>query len=473
MRRAHASLAAFVIAAPMLAASGGAAGVAVAQEDCGVPPAMPPLSFGTPQVIDPVRAGGEPSVEGLPDGTLLYAAHASTTLVNRDNLPDPDFVTPYTGATYLWRSTDGGDSWRYVGLAGTETGPHATVSGFSDPDFAVDTAGNVYTSGINLANVSVAKSEDSGATWSGHPFATVLTDREWLAADERDVVYLNGNQFVLPGAVSARQLWKSTDGGLTFDLTNPVTLPGSGPPSKIHVDQADGRLYFPDGAGGIAIYPNARAGDFTRIDGDAGATPHTHGFLNDMALDGTGTVYVVSNTRNQILVSHSPDRGVSWQSTVVHDTAADDTPDVAEEVLWPWISAGDHGRVGVSWFQADRPVADTEDTAASYRAYAAQTITGAGWIDDCGVTHEPVYEVAVATPEPFHTGTICSTGTTCQAALPEAIDRRLGDYHTNAITADGRLVIAYSDTAFKPDGAIAHPGFVRQATGVDFIDEQG
>lgn len=469
MSRATVSLAAFAVAAPIFVASGtAAAGTEGEPEDCGQPPAMPALSFAEPKVIDPVRAGGEPSVEGLPDGTLVYAAHASTTLFNRDNMPDSDYATPYTGATYLWRSTDGGDSWNYVGLGGTETGPHATVSGFSDPDFAVDLAGNVYTSGINLANVYVAKSSDSGATWTGHPLATVLTDREWLAADEEDVVYLNGNQ-----TGTGRKLWRSTDGGTTFDLTKPIDLPGSGPPSKIYVDQADGRLFFPDGQGRVAVYPFARDGDFSRIDADIdGGIPHAHGFLNDMTVDDGLNVYLVSNTRNQILVSHSTDGGLGWETTVIHDTTADDTPDVAEEVLWPWISSGADGRVGVSWFQADRPVADTEATSASYRVYAAQTATGHGWVDECDEKQDPVYDVAVATPEPFHTGTICASGTTCQAEVPEAVDRRLGDYHTNAITADGSLVIAYSDTSLKPNGAISHPGFVKQSGGVDFVGEQ-
>lgn len=429
-----------------------------AQEgDCGGPPAMAPLTFEQPDVFDTVRAGGEPSVEGHPDGTLLYAAHASTTLFFRDNMPDPDYVTPYTGATYVWRSTDGGDNWRYVGLAGTEVGPHATVSGFSDPDFAIDAAGNVYTSGINLANVYVAKSEDSGATWVGHPFGTVATDREWLAADEENVVYLNGNQ--IPGG---RRLWKSKDGGLTFDLANPVQLPGGGPPNKPEVDKSDGRLYFPDGGGSMAIYPNARQDDFTLVETDIpDGTPSAHGFLNDMAIDKAGNVYVVSNTEKQIQVSYSTDRGQSFTTQVVHD-AGDN------EVLWPWISAGEDGRVGVSWFQADRPVPNTESVSADYRVHAAQTITGHGWTDDCGNERPPVWDTAVATPEPFHQGTICSSGTTCQIG---GIDRRLGDYHTNSISADGKLLIAYSDTSVKPEGAISHPGFIRQSGGVDFIDE--
>jgi hypothetical protein len=266
---------------------------------------------------------------------------------------------------------------------------------------------------------------------------------------------MNGNSLV-----QGRSLWKSTDGGLTFNLNSPVDLPGGGPPSKIDVDKADGRLYFPDGQGGIAIFPKARQNDYTRIDTDIpNGTPNEHGFLNDMAIDRAGNVYVVSNDRNRIYVSYSTDRGLTFETSTVHNAAPN-------EVLWPWISAGDDGRVGVSWFQADKPVPNTETTSAAYRVYAAQSITGHGWTDSCGASHPPVYEVAVATPGPFHTGTICSSGTTCQIG---GIDRRLGDYHSNSITSDGRFVIAYSDTSVKPQGAISHPGFVRQATGVDFI----
>jgi hypothetical protein len=38
-----------------------------------------PLALSTPSYVDTNRAGGEPSVEAHPDGTLLYAAHAGTT----------------------------------------------------------------------------------------------------------------------------------------------------------------------------------------------------------------------------------------------------------------------------------------------------------------------------------------------------------------------------------------------------------
>ena len=65
---------------------------------------------------------------------------------------------------------------------------------------------------------------------------------------------------------------------------------------------------------------------------------------------------------------------------------------------------------------------------------------------------------------PFHTGTICMGGTTCQAML---IDRRLGDYFTIDIDTTGALVAAYSDT--RQGGAVSLPAFLRQTGGTSFV----
>jgi hypothetical protein len=90
--------------------------------------------------------------------------------------------------------------------------------------------------------------------------------------------------------------------------------------------------------------------------------------------------------------------------------------------------------------------------------YAAQTLTGLG----CG-SLPPRFRVVEATKEPFHTGTVCAQGTTCQAQL---IDRRLGDYFTIDIDRTGAMVAAYSDT--RKDGAVALPAFIRQSSGPSF-----
>lgn len=440
---ARAALLALAITAVMVP------GLARSEPLCGSPPDAPALRFRPPAVIDPVRSGGEPSVIGLDDGTLLYASHAATTLFKASKMPDTAYVQPYTGATYLWQSVDGGSTWRYVGLGGLPAGPHGLVSGFSDPDLTVDAAGVVYTSGINLANVYVAASRDAGATWTGNNLAATVTDREWLAADEPGVVYMVGNQ-------GGRRMWKSVDGGASFEPV--ANLPSGGPPTKPVVDRRDGTVYFSTGAGAVAAYRGARSGDFTAtLAGIPGGTPHVWGFLNPIAVDDAGNLYVASNTASVVSLSVSTDGGATWRTSVVHDAA----PRI---VLWPWVSAGSDGRVGVSWLESDRPVASTEYQPAEYRVVAATSITGHGWTDGCGIERPPSWDVQVATPGPIHSGYVCRGGTSC--VLSE-LDRRLGDYHTNAITADGTLVIAYGNTTFMPSSAVSKPGFVAQDSGPD------
>ena len=408
---------------------------------CGAAPTMPALTFESPTLVDHVRAGGEPSVFGMPDGTLLYASHASTTLLYKPNVADPAYALPYNNSIYLWRSEDAGTTWRYVGLGGTEVGPHA-LTGFSDPTIAVDKAGNAYVAGITLANLYVAKSADSGKTWIGQPIAAAAADREWLAADEPNVVYMNANSLI-----SGRMLWKSSDGGLTWNWASGIDLPGGGPPSPIAVDQSDGRLYFPTG-GGVAVYPNARANNYSHfIAYPPNGLPADHGFLNPIALDGAGNVYVAWNTSNTVGVAYSTDRGQSWRSTTIASGS--------QRVQWPWVSAGSDGRAGVSWLQ--------RDSAGAWRVRAAVSVTAHGWLDGCNALQPPVWQTATATPDPVHVGQICEQGTFCNANF--SADRRLGDYITNSITADGRFVLAYANTTAVPSSSVSRSGFARQATG--------
>lgn len=431
-----AGVTALLLAMSTAGMSGTATGASRSADDCDRPDAMPTLAFGPTRLIDPTKTAAGPIVRGMPDGTLLYVAVAPAMTPKRD--------TPRLATVHIWRSIDGGDEWRAV----RQNERMAAHSGFSGADIAVDTAGNAYMAGVSQAGVYLAKSEDSGVTWASHPINPELADGARLAADQEDAVYLSGNQ-----TPRERALWKSTDGGATFDLANPVPLPGSGPQSNMLVDPTDGRLYVGDDHGGIAIYPNVRHGDFTRIDIDDAT--ETRASRSVMAMDQEGNVYVVSSTLHQVFVSHSADRGLTWATTAIHDTTSD-AHDGLGEVLSPWISAGADGRVGVSWLQADQTVPTDEATPVAHRIYAAQSLTGHGWIDECG-THDPVYEVAVATPEPFHVGATCDTASTC---------------HTNTITADGSLAIAYTRASSKPEGFVSHPGLVRQIGGVDFTGDE-
>jgi len=179
-------------------------------------------------------------------------------------------------------------------------------------------------------------------------------------------------------------------------------------------------------------------------------------------VDADGNVYIVWDENGGgerdagVWYSYSTDGARTWASPTRVDP--DDRTD-----LWPWVAAGAPGRVAIAWFGNDNRLPDNDPERAgpndAWNVYVAQTLTGLG----CRGTASPGFRATRATPEPFHTGTVCTGGTICQAEL---IDRRLGDYFVIDITWDGKLVAAYSDT--RQGGAVALPAFFKQTDGTSF-----
>jgi hypothetical protein len=429
------------------------------------------LKISPPSYVDTTRAGGEPSVVAHPDGTLMYAAHAGTTHFFAPGVGDPDsdaFVENYRGQVYAWFSDDDGATWTYVDRLPPENLP---ASGFSDPDFAIDAAGNVYLSEINLVNVAVSKSTDAGHSYElQNFFAQTITDRQWTAAGSTDVLFIVGNADMGgtfptdPVGNNGHLIYRSTDGGRTFS----EAVSDAGGLGDIVFDQGSGTLYEAHLEGGrlvMAAFRNALDPDV-----HTALTPEKHTIAPSVDMlshwpaidvDAAGNVYIAWDEGGNggreagVWYSYSTDGGRTWAPEARVDT--DSRTDI-----WPWIAVGDPGRVAVAWFGNDAEVPDHDAEAATepWNVYVAQTLTGLG----CAKSTAPGFRVTRATPEPFHVGTVCMGGTICQAQL---VDRRLGDYFTIDIDTTGAVVAAYSDT--RQGGAVALPAFFRQVGGQSFF----
>ncbi|HVF20642.1 MAG TPA: sialidase family protein, partial [Mycobacteriales bacterium] len=376
------------------------------------------------------------------------------------------FVQNYKGQTYYWRSESNGGEWTFVDRTLPTNG--VVNSGFSDPEFAYDTAGNVYVSEINLANISMSKSGDSGRTYQEQNlFAQTVTDRQWTEGDEEDVVYIIANSFgggtfpTDPAGNLGHFLYKSKDGGKTFTAGQ---ADGAGL-GDIRVDKSDGTLYETQYAGGelkMRAFRGARADNLEPEDNLIADGVAMLAHWPSFDLDPAGNLYVTWDESGNgdraagIYYSYSTDRGKSWATPVRLDK--NENTDI-----WPWIAVGDEGRVAVAWFQADTTLPDQDAETKGDHGWtveAAQSLNGLG----CLSSTVPAFRNSTAVPEMIHAGTICQGGTTCQAM---AIDRRLGDYFSIEIAGDGNLVLAYSDT--RMGGPVALPGFTRQVDGPSYF----
>lgn len=433
-----------------------------------------PLEFEPQKYIDTTRAGGEPTVEQHPDGTLMYGSHAGTTHFYAPAAADPTtaaFVENYTGQTYYYFSKDHGKTWTYQDR--TLPPNNSPMSGFSDPEYAIDETGKVYVSEINLLNVAVSSAPGSDKPFTlQNFFGQTVSDRQWMEADKKDVLYLVGNELgggtfpTDPVGNIGHYLHRSTDGGKTFS----AGIEDGAGLGDIQIDRRNGTLYEAYYTGGT-LSMTARRGarqnkgledpEVNKVASGVSMLSHWPSF----DIDSSGNLYMTWDESGQgdrpagVWFSYSTNGGRSWATPTKVD--ANKNTDI-----WPWLAVGDDGKVAVAWLGADQELpnhdAETEGDQ-KWRIYIAQTLSGLG----CGGSSAPGFRVTTATPRAVHTSTICQGGTACQA---QKIDRRLGDFFTIEIDNSGHVWAGYSDTA--EGGATALPGFVHQSGGIPFVKQK-
>jgi hypothetical protein len=431
------------------------------------PASAEPTTFFPAQYLDQTFPGGEPVVQvDTIHHTIVYSSHEGTTHLYRNGLgvATLQWISEYRNQTKMWVSKDGGATFERINFLGSGFATDPTKNtGFSDPDFAIDQAGRVYNTGINLANDALFSSGDGGFTWDKGTVFCNSSDRPWLAAGEPDHAWMSVNE-----NVGGHSIYESTDGGNSCG--SKVSSPGG--VGKIYYDHANKVLIEPARSGGkLGINVIPPGGPSTFKGGPAG---NFYAHWPAIAQDGAGTTYLVWDTDetneagaspcggaapapNTIKMAYTKDLGTTWSDPIT--IAA--PPGV--RVFWPWVFAGDAGKVSIVWYQTDKlvDVACEPSKLSIYHATVLNATDAAKRsVETVDAVGRPISEAA----------DICQSGTTCVAT---GEDRRLGDFFTNAIDERGCAVIASGDTMIKdPTGgerSISAPLYIRQATGPRLI----
>jgi hypothetical protein len=290
------------------------------------------------------------------------------------------------------------------------------------------------------------------------------------------------NTDTVEGDASGQQIFESKDGGNTCNTSG---IPGVGTMPDGTTFSGDGKLYYYKWTRGFVVpayFSGPKGfglGIITWKPGQTSVTPRpgimgTSMFAHwpAIAIDKAGTIYLVwdldkrkAGTKggcngaetpapNAIKMIYTKDLGKTWSAPM---TVA--APGNAR-VFWPWIAAGDAGKVSVVWYQTGpNQLADNDCQAADIYVYES-TILNA-------TTTSPTRYLVNAVGRSVHSGLVCQGGTTCVAT---GQDRRLGDYFTNALDTKGCVFIATGDTKLldPTTGApypTSRPLFVRQNRG--------
>jgi hypothetical protein len=157
-----------------------------------------------PAVSPSAPTFGHPIIAGIGGTGFEESIRIDPTNPNRIYTSAPGSASADT--SWIWRSLDGGRSFKWVPGAAPLTGKVTTCHGGGDTEIAVDLLGRLYFNDLTLANFSTSRSDDFGATFTcsntGVPDSVV--DRQWYAIDGDPLnggsVYL-ANDEIGPGGV--------------------------------------------------------------------------------------------------------------------------------------------------------------------------------------------------------------------------------------------------------------------------------
>lgn len=330
----------FLLAMGLAADAAAGVGAAAAAEG------EPGLALSEP-VSELGQLAREPMLVQHPEGTLFVAGYGSQAREQSHPRQVP----------LLWRSDDGGASWRRVDVGTAEEG----AVGNSDVDLAVGPEGTLYFASMGFdrttfrgTHVALGASRDGGATWTWTLLSeTDLDDRPWVVAAPDGVAHVIWNDG--EGVAYAR----SEDRGATWTERPRISSrggsshlavgPGGELAARIGPMSASGHR-FHDGADWIAL--STDGGDTWTLRRPPGSAVWPRSFadleaaprwVEPLAFDAAGALYHLWGEGGDARLARSSDLGVTWTTwTLAGDRGV---------VFFPYLTARRSGELAATWFE--------------------------------------------------------------------------------------------------------------------------
>ena len=418
----------------------------------------PAIRFSHGHVVDVQRLAGEPALDSDSEGNL--------------------YVTGPIGVQYahsfLWKSEDGGDSFDLLRAFPPMQRPMPSA-GSGDSDLAItppraegEEDAVVWSDMINLSGLANAATFDGGNTFPPdywNVFATEPTaDRQWLTSavlpDGTHRVYQVYNQ-VFPGGLSVIY---TDDYGQTWqegqrDISNFSSV------GNIAAHAGTGKVYIAFANGDEVTVANAGldAHEFQPVVAHIGEGGVGNLFVS-VDVDTAGNVYVawIDSASWNVFMATSKDQGQTWSRARRVNTLNLQTG------VFPWIVAGDPGRVWVAWYGTKNP-ANPPDNRGPWHVYGAQSVDA--------LSTDSSWRVVRLSEHVIHDNEICLSGIGCTTEQGE--DRNMLDDFTADIDPQGMLHVSYNDSnnqvgeSSDPDAGGAYIFHVRQESGPSLYGSVG
>jgi hypothetical protein len=403
-----------------------------------------------------------------------------------------------SGTSFIWHSTDGGQTFKWIPEVTPLNGKPITCAGGGDSEVAVDSNHHLYFNDLTLANFSVARSDDGGTSFAPTPSCTGVpeagVDRQWYATQGDPVnsgalflaydrvaqtlpagvcpvgtapgnnvlVIARSPAFGLPGSTAGIQFSPSqviscnegimgNDVFFNYPCTQGPNCHGGNSPEVfvVHDDTAFGKIsvgrcdVVPESATNLPGLQNCVdtvVSDFTGVGVTGGNFPtisvDSSGGLFAVWERAPGTLTIGANA-NTANITGNTQLYYSFGSNMgtTWSTPAQLPSTGSNQALFAWPASGDPGRVDVGYYGAPEPWA-TGDTTGPDSIVGHYGLYVVQTLDGGATWSPPV----LASSHFIHYGTMYTV------IGGQVGNRTLGDFLKLRAGPQGQAVLSYGDS---------------------------